>query len=70
MAVVSRMNNRLLVLGATLALFFVLAALFRMIVREDLTRDKSVQKVPQADVREGLDIRLVSARTAFMRSER
>jgi hypothetical protein len=64
------MTNRLLVLGATLALFFVLAALFRMIVREDLTRDKSVQKVPQADVREGLDIRLVSERTAFMRSER
>ena len=64
------MNNRLLVLAATLALFFVLAALFRMIVREDLTRDKSVQKVPQADVREGLDIRLVSERTAFMRSER
>jgi hypothetical protein len=63
-------NKRLLVLGATLALFFALAALFRMIVGEDLARDKSVQKVPQADVREGLDIRLVSERTPFMRSER
>jgi hypothetical protein len=63
-------NKRLLVLGARLALFFALAALFRMIVGEDLARDKSVQKVPQADVREGLDIRLVSERTPFMRSER
>jgi hypothetical protein len=70
MVVGSRMNNRLLVLGATLALFFVLAALFRMIVQQDLAGDKSVQKVPQADVRQGLDIRLVSERTAFMRSER
>jgi len=64
------MNKRLLVLGATLALFFVLAALFRMIVREDLGPDKSIRQVPQADVREGLDIRLVSDRTSLMRSER
>jgi hypothetical protein len=63
-------NSRLLVLGITFALLFVLPVLFRMIVREDLGPDKSVRQVPQADVREDLDIRLVSERTSLMRSER
>jgi len=49
-------NKRLLVLGGPGVLYLVLATLFRMINREDLARDKPVQKVPQADVREGLDL--------------
>ena len=64
------MNQRLLILGLVIGLFFALAAISRLIVKADLARDKSVREVPQAAVRDDLDIRLVSERTQYMRTER
>jgi hypothetical protein len=63
-------NQRLLILGLVLALLFALAAISRMIVNADLAREKSVQEVPQAAIRDDLDIRLVTERTPNMRTER
>jgi hypothetical protein len=63
-------NQRLLILGLVLVLLFALAAISRLIVKADLARDKSVREVPQAAVRDDLDIRLVSERTQYMRTER
>ena len=63
------MNRRLRVLGLILVLFFLLAWISRAIITADLG-EKSVQKVPQAAVREGLDIRIVTEQTSDMRSER
>jgi hypothetical protein len=63
-------NQRLLVLGLMLALFFALAAISRVVVKADLARDKSVMEVPQAAIPDGLDIRLVTERTEYMRTER
>jgi hypothetical protein len=63
-------NQRLLILGLVLALLFALAAISRLIVKGDLARDKSVREVPQASIRDDLDIRLVSERTPYMRTER
>jgi hypothetical protein len=63
------MNRRLCVLGLILVLFFALASISRAIIKADLG-EKSVQKVPQAAVREGLDIRTVTEQTPDMRSER
>ena len=63
------MNRRLCVLGLILVLFFALASISRAIIKGDLG-EKSVQKVPQAAVREGLDIRTVTEQTPDMRSER
>jgi len=63
------MNRRLRVLGLILVLFFSLAWISRAIITADLG-EKSVQKVPQAAVREGLDIRIVTEQTSDMRSER
>jgi hypothetical protein len=63
------MNRRLRVLGLILVLFFSLAWISRAIITADLG-EKSAQKVPQAAVREGLDIRIVTEQTSDMRSER
>jgi hypothetical protein len=63
-------NQRLLILGLVLALLFALAAISRLIVKADLPRDKSLQEVPQAAIRDDLDIRLVTERTPYMRTER
>ena len=63
------MNRRLRVLGLILVLFFSLAWISRAIITADLG-EKSVQKVPQAAVREGLNIRIVTEQTSDMRSER
>ena len=66
----SPMDKKILVLGLLLAVCFALAAISRAIVSADTAKDKSVQGVPQAAVRDGLDIRLISQRTSDMRSER
>ena len=63
------MNRRLRVLGLILVLFFSLAWISRAIITADLG-EKSVQKVPQAAVREGLNIRIVTEQTSDMRLER
>jgi hypothetical protein len=63
-------NQRLLILGLVLALLFALAAISRLIVKADLVRDKSVQEAPQAAIRDDMDIRLVTERTPYMRTER
>ena len=63
------MNRRLRVLGLILVLFFSLAWISRAIITADFG-EKSVQKVPQAAVREGLDIRTVTEQAPNMRSER
>jgi hypothetical protein len=63
-------NQRLLILGLILALLFALAAISRLIVKADLARVKSVLEVPQAAIRDDLDIRLVTERTPCMRIER
>ena len=64
------MNQRLLILGLALALFVAPAAISRLIVQADVVREKSVQDVPQAAVRDDLDIRFVTERTPYMRTER
>ena len=64
------MNQRLLILGQVLALFVAPAAISRLIVQADVVREKSVQDVPQAAVRDDLDIRFVTERTPYMRTER
>lgn len=64
------MDKKILVLGLLVAFCFALAAITRAIVNADTAQDKSVQGVPQAAVRDGLDIRLISQRTSDMRSER
>lgn len=65
------MNQRLLILGLVLAALFVApAAISRLIVQADVVREKSVQDVPQAAVRDDLDIRFVTERTPYMRTER
>ena len=64
------MNQRLLILSLVLALFFAPAAISRLIVQADVVREKSVQDVPQAAVRDDLDIRFVTERTPYMRTER
>jgi hypothetical protein len=56
-------NQRLLILGLVIGLFFALAAISRLIVKADLARDKPLQEVPQAAIRDDLDIRLVTERT-------
>jgi hypothetical protein len=64
-------NQRLLILGLVLAALFVApAAISRLIVQADVVREKSVQDVPQAAVRDDLDIRFVTERTPYMRTER
>jgi len=64
-------NQRLLILGLVLAALFVAsAAISRLIVQADVVREKSVQDVPQATVRDDLDIRFVTERTPYMRTER
>jgi hypothetical protein len=63
-------NQRLLILGLVLALFVAPAAISRLIVQADVVREKSVQDVPQAAVRDDLDIRFVTERTPYMRTER
>lgn len=63
------MDKKILVLGILLAVCFALAAITRAI-NADTARDKSLQGVPQAAVRDGVDIRLISQRTSYMRSER
>lgn len=64
------MNQKLLILGLVLALFGAPAAISRLIVKADVAREKSVQDVPQAAVRDDLDIRFVTERTPYMRTER
>ena len=65
------MNQRLLILGLVPAALFVApAAISRLIVQADVVREKSVQDVPQAAVRDDLDIRFVTERTPYMRTER
>lgn len=64
------MNQRLLILSLVLALFVAPAAISRLIVQADVVREKSVQDVPQAAVRDDLDIRFVTERTPYMRTER
>ena len=64
------MNQRLVILGLVLALFVAPAAISRLIVQADVVREKSVQDVPQAAVRDDLDIRFVTERTPYMRTER
>jgi hypothetical protein len=63
-------NQRLLILSLVLALFVAPAAISRLIVQADVVREKSVQDVPQAAVRDDLDIRFVTERTPYMRTER
>jgi hypothetical protein len=63
-------NQRLLILSLVLALFVAPAAIPRLIVQADVVREKSVQDVPQAAVRDDLDIRFVTERTPYMRTER
>jgi hypothetical protein len=63
-------NQRLIIFGLILALFVAPAAISRVIVKADVAREKSVQDVPQAAVRDDLDIRLVNERTQYIRTER
>jgi hypothetical protein len=63
-------QRRLLILSLVLALFVAPAAISRLIVQADVVREKSVQDVPQAAVRDNLDIRFVTERTPYMRTER
>ena len=59
-AMESLTDKKILVLGLLVALCFALAAIPRAIVSADTAQNKSVEGVPQAAVRDGLDIRLIS----------
>ena len=65
------MNRRLIVILGLVVAFFILAAVSRLIHRDGkLAATNTTREVSQASVKEDLDIKLVTERSPYMRSER
>jgi hypothetical protein len=65
------MNTRLIVILGLVGAFFFLAAIFRIIHRDGkLAATNTTREMYQAAVNENLDVKYVTGRSPYMRSER